>query len=322
MNNEIIKHCVSMEDSSLIDLQNNQKIKGYGIFIPHDIHEKRKENCKKAFDYYKRRVNFLENRVAFLESQLGIINEKKEFKNYIWVHFKSQDVFCPELKKQDLARLAYLATFADYNTNELVYKGISLEKKHLSKPMLIDPAVCCQWVKNIVDLKYVTATNCNMYINPRIFNRGSKKQRKGFNSMKLFIDGFCELYESIKPSDHYKIGFLLKLIPFINPILNCLSENITGTIVDHIGGISIDRLSSLAKCSYSQAYRIINDLLDILYGKDNKRVAVVIPMDYKSWDNKIVMLNPELLFGGGLEEYDKAKILFQNSVNKILQGVT
>lgn len=128
-----------------------------------------------------------------------------------------------------IARVIYLATYIEYDTNRLVfYENGKINKPFTEKDIkdilkIKDRQTYYDFKKEILDSKIMTITDDGIFMNKKYFNRG-EVQHKGY-FMRMYIDTIRQLYEQINTRQHKTLGYLFRLIPFIDYEYNIITRS-------------------------------------------------------------------------------------------------
>jgi len=142
-------------------------------------------------------------------------------------------------------------------------------------------------------------------INNSLFGKGGLKEihkPEKTKMVRLFIDAIRELYQNINHADHYKMGLLLQMIPYINPHFNCLCRNPHETNANRVKSMTLGEFGKILGYSERQCRRLGNEILGTRFGSNKERIAVAIALDSMSPRDMVVIVNSKLFFRGAKTE--------------------
>lgn len=128
-----------------------------------------------------------------------------------------------------IARVIYLATFIEYDTNRLVFyengkANVPFTERDVKEILGIKKVQTYnEFKKEILDSGIMTITDDGIFMNKKYFNRG-EVQHKGY-FMRMYIDTIRQLYEQINTRQHKTLGYLFRLIPFIDYEYNIITRS-------------------------------------------------------------------------------------------------
>lgn len=170
----------------------------------------------------KEQEDYLKNKTDLgkMESDLG----------GFYMLYYNERLFDGLISDTHIARVIYLATFIEYDTNKLVFyengkQNIPFTEKDIRQLLKIkDRQTYYDFKKEILDSGIMTITDSGIYMSKDYFNKGKDKGNKFF-FMKMYIDTIRQLYEQTNTRQHKTLGHLFKLIPFIDYEYNILTNS-------------------------------------------------------------------------------------------------
>lgn len=170
----------------------------------------------------KEQEDYLKNKTDLgkMESDLG----------GFYMLYYNERLFDGLISDTHIARVIYLATFIEYDTNKLVFyengkQNIPFTEKDIRQLLKIkDRQTYYDFKKEVLDSGIMTITDSGIYMSKDYFNKGKDKGNK-FYFMKMYIDTIRQLYEQTNTRQHKTLGHLFKLIPFIDYEYNILTNS-------------------------------------------------------------------------------------------------
>ena len=142
--------------------------------------------------------------------------------------------------------------------------------------------------------------------NPDIFKRGKLQGQSEFYR-RLYNKGIRTLYEkAYKKSIH--LGYLFKMLPFINIEYNMLCKNPLEENLDDVEVLTVKEFCEIIGYDYSQISRLANIYKQITFdvkGKQERFCSFVT--DGLDLANGQIFVNPRILYSG--TDYVKVQVL-------------
>lgn len=175
-----------------------------------------KIRSKEQQDYLKNKTD-----LGKMESDLG----------GFYMLYYNERLFDGLISDTHIARVIYLATFIEYDTNKLVFyengkQNIPFTEKDIRQLLKIkDRQTYYDFKKEVLDSGIMTITDSGIYMSKTYFNKGKDDKSNKFYFMKMYIDTIRQLYEQTNTRQHKTLGHLFKLIPFIDYEYNILTNS-------------------------------------------------------------------------------------------------
>lgn len=171
----------------------------------------------------KEQEDYLKNKTDLgkMESDLG----------GFYMLYYNERLFDGLISDTHIARVIYLATFIEYDTNKLVFyengkQNIPFTEKDIRQLLKIkDRQTYYDFKKEVLDSGIMTITDSGIYMSKTYFNKGKDDKSNKFYFMKMYIDTIRQLYEQTNTRQHKTLGHLFKLIPFIDYEYNILTNS-------------------------------------------------------------------------------------------------
>lgn len=172
-----------------------------------------KIRSKEQQDYLKNKTD-----LGKMESDLG----------GFYMLYYNEKLFDGLISDTHIARVIYLATFVEYDTNKLVFyengqRNKSFTEKDIKELLGIKKVQTYNdFKKEVLDSGIMTITNNGIYMSKKYFNKGKDKSSSYF--MKMYIDTIRQLYKQTDTRQHKTLGYLFRLIPFIDYEFNIITR--------------------------------------------------------------------------------------------------
>lgn len=217
-----------------------------------------------------------------------------------------------DLKPQTATRLIYLNTFLNYDDNT-IYNHTRLReplrRAELADKLKISKAAASQFF-NEVSPKYLSEDSDGaIHSNNTIFHRGKiDKSQKYAIYQKFYTQGVRKLYEASKPSQHKNLGYIFKLLPYINLQYNVLCFNPFEQELNKIEFMMVAEFCEKIHYSKSNINKLISIYKSLRFdmeGQQQKFIGIVNnELDYASGQ---IFINPRVLFCG--DDFKRVEVL-------------
>lgn len=215
------------------------------------------------------------------------------------------------LSPESVTRLIYLNTFAARDDNHLILseRGQPMLRKDLTKVLQVSPATACRFWKE-VNPYYIDESPDGLIINnDNIFFRGSIKDRRDNDYYrKIYINGVRTLYRSTDTSNHRHLGYIFRLLPFINYEYNIICHNPDEQDLDYIVPLTISEFCNAIGYDINNISRLKSIYRDIRFavGDKHERVCAFVYDGINNEKTKII-INPHIIYNGS--DYNKVEVL-------------
>jgi len=242
-----------------------------------------------------------------------------EFKVYIRetygnFYFLFYELLSFNIEKQYIIRFLYLCSHMDYS-NSLLFGNAKREDKYMLESDL-------QEVLNLSERE--TRNTKNILINKELIKIDSKNRlsvnevyclkgkipiNRKASRVRIFEDGFKELYEKSTPKEHKKLALLVQLLPHINLKFNIICKDSACEDIDLVIPMDMKRICEVTECDYNNSTRLKKELLSL---RVNRELVVM----YNETDiAKFITINPRVYYKG-VEKLDVKGLENLFKVNK------
>ena len=210
---------------------------------------------------------------------------------------------------ETVTRLIYLNTFVGYDNKLMLTKRTAMKRKDLAGVLNVSKSTVSRFWKE-VSPTYITESDSGLiFSNNIIFKRGSIKTSKEYvQYQKFYINGIRTLYEATERSNHRQLGYLFKLLPFINLEYNMLCYNPLETAIEKIELISIADFCKMIGYDIAHLNKLMYIYRSIQFevgGRYERFCAITY--DGVNKNNAKIFVNPHILYCGS--DYNKVEIL-------------
>lgn len=232
---------------------------------------------QKQKDYLKNKTD-----LGKMESDLG----------GFYMLYYNERLFDGLISDTHIARVIYLATFIEYDTNKLVfYENGKINKPFTERDIkeilgIKKVQTYNEFKKEVLDSGIMTITDSGIYMSKTYFNKGKDKGNK-FYFMKMYIDTIRQLYEQTNTRQHKTLGHLFKLIPFIDYEYNILtnSPNTNDRIKERL--MTKKDIAKLLNMDLKTYERVEQQLLKLTITFRDKKYPLIGAISIKALDTEM-----------------------------------
>lgn len=238
--------------------------------------DKVRVTTKEQEDYLKNKTD-----LGKMESDLG----------GFYMLYYNERLFDGLISDTHIARVIYLATFIEYDTNKLVfYENGKINKPFTERDIkeilgIKKVQTYNEFKKEVLDSGIMTITDSGIYMSKTYFNKGKDKGNK-FYFMKMYIDTIRQLYEQTNTRQHKTLGHLFKLIPFIDYEYNILtnSPNTNDRIKERL--MTKKDIAKLLNMDLKTYERVEQQLLKLVITFREKKYPLIGAISIKALDTE------------------------------------
>lgn len=230
-------------------------------------------------------------------------------------YFVRSDISFSGISPAMVTRLIYLSTYTNFSDNTLMLtRKTKMQRKDLSNVIGLSERHTANFWKEIYPA-YVTENEEGfLKLNDDIFKRGRLK-RKSFTAYQQFYDmGVRKLYEAANGKYHKQLGYLFKLLPFINVEYNLVCRNPFETDVEKLELLSIAEFCKLIGFDVSHIDRLLkvyNTVRFVVNGRQERFCTMI----YNGIDecNAKICINPSVFYAGtNIGRIEVTKLFFRD----------
>lgn len=258
------------------------------------------EQWKKTIEEHDRQKTIAQtNKRQYLEMLENMKREKTEFEELqseylgnFYFNFYNQ-LLMLDLAPQYLFRFAYLCAFIDYDCKIRLNRSVLAKEKDLEEILKLKKTALTETKKVFIENELIFINkDKTIKVNPKYAFKGNIRNRDLRGSVKMFEYGIKDIYENSKPSEHKKIGMLMKLLPLMNYDYNVICFNPEESNEDEIIPLTFKDMCKVVGYNENQSSRLKRELLKLEI--DGKAVICIHTIK----DKNAVSINPHLFYKG------------------------
>ena len=243
---------------------------------------------------------------------------------FFWTMYYPEEDYYPDVPDAMLARVMYLLTYMKYDSNILVMRDDSYSPY---RPMTKDDVKDIMGVyqnsfnsfwDELMALNIITEDSKGNLVVSGKFKRGrlGKRDKQDMCAMKIFSHCVRYLYENTKTRSHKCLGYLYRLIPYINLRYNVFCLNPLETRKDKIKWLTAKDMCAILGVDEHNEKRLVDMLFKIMFVDKNGDTRSVIKMlqDVKNGETRrFITINPQFYSGYTVKrnEIDEIDVLMK-----------
>lgn len=221
-------------------------------------------------------------------------------------YFTSRKEDFADISPESLTRLIYLNTFMAHGNRVMLTERTPMHRRDLSKILKLSKATITRFWKE-VNPKYIKETDEGLMLsNDVIFRRGAVT--KGNSYQRMYIKGIRNLYELTDISNHKYLGYLFRLLPFINIEYNLICSNPFEKELERVELISIADFCNMIGYDIAHISKLMKIYHDIQFDVGGRLERFCsFAYDGMRKKNAKILVNPHILYCGS--DYTKVEVL-------------
>ena len=196
-----------------------------------------------------------------------------------------------------MTRLIYLATYLNFE-GCLVrhYPTQPITKAMLPDVLNISRSAAHEFYRAVID-KYLFDNEGILYMPKEFCFRGEMRGNAKWH--KFFIAAVRELYRKTPATQHKRLGYVFKLLPYINREYNAICWNPDEQDMGKIEWMSLDDFCKLNGYSINQRARLLNEYKRLTFPtEDGEQVFCAFVTRGGDMDTAKIVVNPNVLYHG------------------------
>ena len=257
------------------------------------------EQAKKRAEYLKRREE-----KAYYKRLVG-----KELGHFYWIF---ADNAFSDLTPQTVAKLVMLCTYLNYNGRFQRSEKTTIKKNDLQKILAISKQAVYDFWREVKG-RYIIERDGNLYISDKanIFRGKLPKTQEPevTHYQKAYINAIRKLYNVTSIRKHKQLGYVFKLLPYINLEYNIFCKDPFIKEIDDIMPLSVIDLCNLIGYNVSQSARLLKELQVLTFEHNHRTEFLISYVDNgtNSPQSKMLFVNPHILYNGS--NFQKVEVL-------------
>lgn len=216
------------------------------------------------------------------------------------------------LPPQTVTKLMMLCTYLWYDNTLRLSPKTTMKKSDIQNILrLSKKATYAFWHE--IENKYIIERDKKLYIadSKHIFRHKIQRNHKSefIHYQKIYNKAIRNLYNNISIRKHRQIGYIFKLLPYINLEFNIFCKDPFVSEFKHIEALTIKDLCNLIGYNVTQSSRLLKELQSLKYEHNNHAEYLLSCVQNNSNENAYdkIFLNPHFLYNGS--DFKRVEIL-------------
>ena len=231
---------------------------------------------------------------------------KSELGNF---YFILTDNLFDDIKPQTATKLIMLCTYLDYSNRLMKTRKTPMQKSDIKEILKLSKSGAYQFFNEVKD-KYLKEYNGTLYIaDNKIFKNKIPQDKKYLQLQKIYINAVRNLYNPTDAKKHKQLGYVFKLLPYINLEFNIFCKDPFEKQLDNIEPLTIADLCKLVNYDVTQSTRLIKELQSIkfIHNGDEEYLLSFVDNGIDTPYRKKIYVNPHIIYNGS--DYRRVEVL-------------
>lgn len=233
----------------------------------------------------------------------------KELGHFYWL--LANNIFS-DLQPQTVTKLVMLCTYLNYNGRFQRSEKTTIKKTDLQHILAISKQAFYDFWREVKD-KYVVEQDGDLYIakSANIFRGRLPKTQEPevTHYQKAYINAIRKLYNATSIRKHKQLGYVFKLLPYINLEYNIFCKDPFIQEIDNIMPLSVVDLCCLIGYNVNQSARLLKELQVLTFEHNHRQEFLISYVDNgnNTPQSKMIFVNPHIMYNGS--NFQKVEVL-------------
>lgn len=234
--------------------------------------------------------------------------------HFVWYIYQTNMNCFEGINPSYITKLIYLCTFTDYQGYLSFYNQRHITKDNIKDVLKLNDKSCYSFLKTVIDKNILIPeiidgeqryrVNSDMFFKGQITNEiFSKLVVKDKSITRIYFNSIRNLYERTPVKSHKQLGYIYKLIPYINKEYNVVCYNPEETEWDKVKIMPLEDICKLIGYSPRNKSILIKELLKVTFEENNNTFGVIRYLIFN--DNGLqaqTFINPRICYAGKNKE--------------------
>mgnify|MGYP002856177678 CR=1 FL=1 len=216
------------------------------------------------------------------------------------------------ISPQTATKLIMLCSYLNYNDQFMLTRQTPMQKSDVRRVLRLSRTSMYEFW-NEIEETYITERNGGLFISNKVnvFRHAIPQgNHAGFRQyQKIYIDAVRMLYNETSARKHKQLGYIFKLLPYINLEYNIFCGDPFEKDLRNIQPLTVSEICALLDYDPKNAARLLKELQSITFVRHNKPEYLISYVDNGSGlaTSRKVFVNPHILYNGS--DYRRVEIL-------------
>ena len=226
-------------------------------------------------------------------------------------YFVPADTRFNGIMPETVTRLVFLATYLQYDSNRLMLtERTPMRRRDLPAILGLSKATVSRFWHEVSPIYVQEDKDGLMLFNSDVFKRGRIPRKRFIQYQKFYVDGIRKLYNGTAVKYHRRLGYLFKLLPYVNIEYNvlCSPDCVPELDIENVNMISLAEFCTLIGFDTKHAHDLVQTYKEILFDVRGTRERFV-SLVYDGIDKQRarIFVNPHIFYHGS--DYKKVETL-------------
>lgn len=242
-------------------------------------------------------------------------NQKEQYKQLVrselgnFYFILTNNIFS-DVTPQTATKLIMLCTYLNYSNQFMKTLKTPMVKSDIKKILKLSKSATYDFWNDVKD-KYITERDRGLYIteSANIFRHNIPDENRYIQYQKLYITAIRNLYAATDIRKHRQLGYIFKLLPYINLEFNIFCKDAFVKEIDEIQPLTITDFCNLIDYDVTQSVRLLKELQSIKFKHKGNEEYLLSYVDNGNTTSqyKMIFINPHIIYNGS--DYRRVEIL-------------
>ena len=216
------------------------------------------------------------------------------------------------LSAESSARLVYLCTFLDYDNKFMITNHRIMKKSDLKEILFVSARTALNFWKEVEGAYIIDLGKDGLRLNnPNIIRGCITSSEKIYK--KFYIDGIRRVYRACPISKHKYLGYIFKLLPYVNTEYNVLCKNPDEEIWKEIKPLTATEICRLIGYDETHVNRLTQLYKKLTFENQGEEEYFLSLIYNQSGLRSLrAFINPHVLYSGN--NYERVKVIGELAV--------
>lgn len=211
------------------------------------------------------------------------------------------------LSAESAARLIYLCTYLNYNNEFMLTEREKMKKSDLKNILGLSVSTTFKFWKEVENIYIVDKGEDGLNLCCSDIIRGKLVDKTNLYQ-KVYIDSIRNIYRVTQSTKHRYLGYIFKLLPYVNTEYNVICANPLETEMEKIKPFRISEICNILGYDKKNIKRFKNIYRQLTFNyKGHKEYLFTFVSQWDGDENMGTFVNPHILYSGS--DYHKVEIL-------------
>jgi hypothetical protein len=217
-----------------------------------------------------------------------------------------------KLSAESSARLVYLCTFLDYDNKFMITNHRIMKKSDLKEILFVSARTALNFWKEVENTYIVDLGKDGLRLNnPNIIRGCITSSEKIYK--KFYIDGIRRVYRACPISKHKYLGYIFKLLPYVNTEYNVICKNPDEEIWKEIMPLTATEICRLIGYDETHVNRLTQLYKKLTFENQGEAEYFLSLIYNQSGLHSLrAFINPHVLYSGS--NYERVKVVGELAV--------